>query len=130
MNRSLNALDSIFRPIVFEFLARLIEAGIPVMIVNTLRTQAEQDAAVARGASWRAHSLHQDGLAIDVCPYVIWSEFGDDKLQWDADDPQWAKIGAIGESLGLRWGGCWTHRDMGHIEYKDPRERPPGGWAA
>jgi len=43
------------------------------------------------------------------------------KLQWDASDPIWLRIGTIGEALGLRWGGRWTQKDMGHFEYITPR---------
>ena len=43
---------------------------------------------------------------------------GPEKLQWDADDEIWHRIGEIGESLGLRWGGRWKQRDMGHFELK------------
>ena len=126
MSRALNDLQPVFRVPVFEFLARTIEAGIPIVIVGTGRTQAEQDDAVRRGVSWRAHSLHQDGLAIDIAPFLQWSEFGEDKLQWDGEDPQWLALGRLGEALGLRWGGRWVQRDLGHFEYRDPNEQPPG----
>ena len=125
MSRALDDLAPVFRPIAFELLARCVEAGLAVEIIGTGRTQAEQDAAVTRGVSWVSHSKHQDGLAIDICPFQIWMEIGPDKLAWDAGDPQWAKIGAIGEALGLRWGGRWKIPDLGHLEYVDHGEQPP-----
>lgn len=125
MSRALDDLAPVFRPLAFELLARCVEAGIAVEIICTGRTQAEQDAAVASGHSWVLVSKHQSGLAIDICPFQIWMEVGPDKLAWNADDPQWAKIGAIGEALGLRWGGRWKQRDLGHLEYVDPAEQPP-----
>ena len=126
MSRALDDLAPVFRLPVFEFLARTVEGGIPLLIVGTGRTQAEQDAAVLRGVSWVAHSKHQDGLAIDVCPYSVWMATGPDKLNWDVSNPQWLKIGLIAEGLGLRWGGRWTHHpDLGHFEYVDPAEQPP-----
>ncbi len=116
MSRRLDDLRPGFRGLVFEFLARLTEAGIPVMIVDTLRTRAEQDAAIDRGVSWTFHSRHLDGLAIDIVPYDQFLLHGPDKLRWDARDPVWQKIIAIGESLGLHSGKHFPKPDLGHFE--------------
>jgi peptidoglycan L-alanyl-D-glutamate endopeptidase CwlK len=101
-------------------LAAFVEAGLPVLIINTLRTQAEQDANLANGTSWVQRSAHQDGLAIDVCPYEQYVLHGENKLQWDVTDPVWKRLGVIGEALGLRWGGRFrppAKPDLGHFEY-------------
>lgn len=116
MSRSLDDLDPTFRPKAVELLARLVEAGIPCMIVDTLRTPAEHAANLAKGVSWTKHSKHLDGLAIDVCPFDVYQLHGSDKLQWDTSDPVWLKIGLIGKATGLRWGGDWKQKDMGHFE--------------
>jgi hypothetical protein len=123
MSRQLDDLSARFRPLAFELLARFTEAGVPVMIVDTLRTPAEHAANLAKGVSWTTHSKHLDGDAIDVCPYMQWAEHGVKKLQWDPTDPAWMVLGRIGEELGLRWGGRWKPRDLGHFEYVD--RRPP-----
>ena len=129
MSRSLDDLDYRIRNAVFEFLARCSENGIPVMVVDTLRTEEEQAAAIARGVSWTTNSKHlaqaETGrsLAIDVAPYDIYQLHGPDKLKWDANDPVWIKIGILGEKCGLRWGGRWKQRDMGHFEYWPLSER-------
>lgn len=117
MSRALNDLSPRFRPLAMELLARCVEAGIPVCIVDTLRTPAEHAANLAKGVSWTTRSKHLDGDAIDICPYAVWDAHGPDKLLWDAGDPIWAKLGPIGEALGLRWGGRWKVKDMGHFEY-------------
>ena len=124
MDTSLDSLDPVFKPLAFALLARLTEARIPVVIVNTRRTAAEQAVNIANGTSQVQHSKHQDGLAIDVAPYSIWAEYGDKKLQWNGSDPLWPKIGKIGEALGLRWGGRFKPLnasgigwDPGHLEY-------------
>lgn len=117
MSRALDDLAPVFRPQAIMLLARLTEAGIPVLIVDTLRTPAEHASNLANGTSWTTHSKHLDGLAIDVCP---WDEFrlnGPDKLQWNTVHPVWHQIGRIGKGLGMRWGGDWTVKDMGHFEY-------------
>ena len=121
MSRALDDLSPRFKPLAIELLARLVEAGISVMIVDTLRTQAEHEANLAKGVSWTQHSKHLDGDAIDVCPYEVYSLHGPDKLQWDYGDPIWAKIGSIGERLGLRWGGRWNQKDLGHFEFQEPK---------
>jgi hypothetical protein len=116
MSRALDDLDPSFRPIAIELVARCAEATVPVMIIDTRRTPAQHAVNLANGTSWTKHSKHLDGLAIDVCPYDHYDLHGPDKLQWRNDDPAWHTIGAIGEQLGLRWGGRWTQRDMGHFE--------------
>ena len=125
MDTNLDSLAPVFKPLAVMLLARLVEARLPVLIVNTRRTQAEQDAAIARHVSWVVHSKHQDGLAIDIAPYDIYALHGDDKVQWDTNDPVWLKMGQIGEALGLRWGGRWTQKDLGHFEYVVPSSGIP-----
>lgn len=124
-DRSLAGLDPKFRPFAEKLLAKAVEAGLPVMIVCTSRTQAEQDEAKATGHSQVDHSKHQDGLAIDICPYDTWNLHGPDKLKWDTTDPVWWQLGKLGEDLGLRWGGRFGQSDPaklgwdpGHFELK------------
>ena len=125
MSTSLNDLAPRFRPLAVELLARCVEARIPIIIVDTLRTPAEHAANLAKGVSWVKRSQHLDGLAIDICPYDVYRlAAGGNKLQWDSNHPIWAHIGIIGEGLGLRWGGRWKVRDVGHFEYVEPP--PPG----
>jgi peptidoglycan L-alanyl-D-glutamate endopeptidase CwlK len=119
-DRTLDSLDPRFLPLVYQLLARLTEAGILVMIIETRRTEAQHQADLASGHSWIAHSLHQDGLAIDLAPYQTYNETGADKLQWQASDPLWGRMGAIGKALGLGWGGDWQQKDLGHFEFVTP----------
>lgn len=116
MSRLLNDLSPAFRPAAIELLARCAESGIPVFIVDTLRTPAEQEENLRKGVSWTAHSRHLTGDAIDVAPYEVYQLHGKNKLEWDADDPAWQVIGSLGEHLGLTWGGRWARKDMGHFE--------------
>ena len=94
----------------------LSEAGYPLMIIETLRTPEEHAANLAAGRSWTQHSKHLDGLAIDVAPYATYQLHGGNKLDWHTNDPVWQVLGEIGEKLGLRWGGRWQQKDMGHFE--------------
>lgn len=125
MSRRLDDLSPEFRPIAMALLARLVEAGIPIVIVDTLRTPAEHAANLANGTSWIKFSKHLVGDAIDVAPFEVYQLHGPDKLQWNGSDPVWARIGEIGESLvvdppfRIRWGGRFgppAKPDLGHFE--------------
>jgi len=121
MSRALDDLSPRMRPVADRFLAKLMEARIPVMIVTTSRTQAEQEDAVKRGVSWTLKSKHLTGDAIDVAPYDIYDLHGPDKAEWDEDDPIWLKIGAIGQECGLKWGvvnAKGQRKDLGHFELR------------
>jgi hypothetical protein len=121
MSRKLDDLSREFKPLAIELLARLTEAGIAVMIVDTLRTPAEHAENLANGTSKTARSRHLFGDAIDVCPFETWALHGPDKLQWNTKDPIWKQIGNVGEALGLRWGGRWADpHDPGHFELVRP----------
>ena len=124
-SRKLNDLDIRMRVKVFEFLARLTEVKIPVLIVGTLRDQEQQKEYVKNKVSWTMNSLHLPqspsnlALAIDIVPYSIYDAVGPDKLNWNETDPIWNLIGAIGVSLGLKWGVVVNgkRKDLGHFEY-------------
>src|ERR1051325_189720 len=126
-DRKLNDLAPVFRPLAIELLARCIEAGIQICIVETRRTQLQHDQDVATGHSFVTHSKHQDGLAVDIAPWEIYQLHGADKLDWNAGTgpdsvlEPWATMGKIGESLGMKWGGRWHQPfDAGHFEYVEP----------
>ena len=138
MDRALDSLSSEFKPLVMEVLARLVERGVHVMIVQTSRTWAEHNDNLANGTSRVALSKHlprkvrgrvagtaedEKSDAIDLCPFETFQLAGPDKLHWsDSDTPAaraaFAAIGEIGEMLGLRWGGRWHDpHDPGHLEF-------------
>ena len=126
MSRALDDLDDRMRPLAVELIARAAEHGIPVMIVDVLRTPAQQAINVAAGVSWTLKSLHlpqppsMKSLAIDLCPYAQYDLHGPDKLAWSETDPAWQLLGALGQSLGLKWGVVDAHgrrKDLGHFEF-------------
>ena len=122
VSRQLDDLSPRFKPLAIELLARCVEQGIHVLIVDTLRTPAEHAENLRKGVSWTTRSKHLDGDAIDVCPYEIYTLApGGDKLAWNAAHSVWEKIGLLGEALGLRWGGRWKQKDYGHFEYAKAR---------
>lgn len=133
MSRLIEDLHPYFRDKASLFVVALVEARIPIIITDTLRTWEEHQANLARGASWTKVSLHLEhthrgstmlkgALAIDVVPYETYELHGPDKLQWNRNDPIWARMGAIGRTLGLKWGvwqwegGVLVNVDPGHFE--------------
>ncbi len=122
MSRRLDDLHPLFRPLADAFLAKLMEAKLPVLIFSTGRSAEEQAANVAGGRSRVKRSLHQDGLALDVVIYNIWDIKGGMSLQWKRVD-QYTELGEIVEALGLIWGGRWkTPDDPYHVEMPGGRE--------
>jgi hypothetical protein len=85
--------------------------------VSSIRSGLQQN-------MWTTRSKHLVGDAIDICPFAVWSATGPDKLSWDVSDPNWQRIGAIGEAIGLKWGGRWTVKDLGHFEYVEHTNGP------
>ena len=133
MSRSLDDIDPRLRPLIFELISRLASRGVHVLIVDTLRTPAEQKINIAKGVSSTSNSRHLPqnpfgkSLAVDVVPYETFNLHGRDKLQWDPKDPAFKAIGEEAEALGLRWGGRWKKpHDPGHVELPI---RNSGGYA-
>lgn len=135
MSRKLDDLSSDFRPKAVEVLARLVERGVAVMIVDTLRTAEEHQKNLANGTSKAKFSRHLPRYlrlntlmddpnatksdAMDIVPYSVYMADGPDKLDWDTKNPAWKVIGEVIESVGLIWGGRWTNpHDPGHMELK------------
>lgn len=93
--------------------------GIDILITQTLRTKAEQDALYAQGRTAPGkkvtnakypQSLHCWGIAFDFVPIVggkaIWNQ-----------PALFLKVGELGESIGLEWGGRWkTIVDRPHFQ--------------
>ncbi len=107
-SRNLDDLDSRFRPIAESVIADCLSAGVPVTIITTLRSSAEQAHAVATGVSWTLHSLHlpqpPDGksLALDlaVTEYLAMKN-------WNPVGEKWWVIARSAVARGLRSGMDW-----------------------
>ncbi|ATW24582.1 M15 family metallopeptidase [Candidatus Formimonas warabiya] len=94
--------------------------GYDLLVTQTLRTKKEQDDLYAQGrtkpgkiVTWVSYpmSLHCWGVAFDIA--VLLSG----KVTWDTQ--HYDRIGPLGESLGLEWGGRWTNfPDKPHFQLK------------
>lgn len=114
-SRSLDDLSPRFKPLAVR-LIELASKEFPVTVIETKRTLEEHKANLAKGVSWIDYSRHIDGDAIDLAPTELL------KLKnWAPYSPLWQRLGQIGKSLGLRWGGNWKKRDMCHFEYKETK---------
>lgn len=61
--------------------------------------------------TWTLNSKHMLGKAFDAVPLNK-----DGAVWWNAPQEVWDKMGAIGESVGLMWGGRWKNKDSPHFE--------------
>lgn len=105
------------------------EAGITIMIGECLRTKAEQDALYAQGRTKPGKivtnakgstysSMHQWGVAVDF--YLKMDVDGDGSASDDTFNNSTSlfnKVGKIGQSIGLEWGGSWkSMKDLPHFQ--------------
>jgi len=144
MNRDINALAPVVADKCRALISKAAEAGIGLLVTSTLRTGAEQSALFAQGrrptgevnhirrtagmapikeganriVTGARLSVHQYGCAFDV------ALIGDGSPVWDAladlngnSIPEYEEAGAIGETLGLAWGGRFGRKDLCHFEY-------------
>lgn len=112
-------------PPVRERVERMIAAckaeGIDLLVTSTYRDNASQEALYAQGrtapgrivTNARAgQSFHNYRCAVDVVP------IRNGKAIWNAKDPVWQRIGAIGKAAGLEWAGDWKRfREFAHFQY-------------
>ncbi len=103
-----------------QLIGQAYKEGICIIITQGLRTIAEQDALYAQGRTKAGKvvtnarggsSFHNFGLAFDFCVVDT-----NGQLNWNVDK-RWHRVGAIGESLGLEWGGRFkTIVDIPHFQ--------------
>lgn len=120
MSRSIFDLCESVRPLAQQLLREAHEKfGWSMVVVDTLRTAEEQRQNILNKVSWKTRSDHlpQPGCgkshAIDIAPAHLMT-----LKNWAPDHPDWDKLGGLGESLGLLWGGRWAKRDCPHLYRK------------
>jgi peptidoglycan L-alanyl-D-glutamate endopeptidase CwlK len=127
-----------------DFISKLEQRGLRYSVVETLRTQAVQEAYYAQGRRPLAEinelrekaglyllgeaegkriitktmqSIHLLGRVADIVPVV------DGKIPWNiaADNAElWRTFGALGQEVGLEWGGSWAPLDKFGIGWDAP----------
>ena len=114
----LNSLEPAFRRKVELFLAKCKAAGMDVRVTSTKRSCAEQTKLYNQGRTTPGkrvtnarcgQSSHNYGLAVDVV------QIKNGKALWT--NPNWSRIGQIGKSVGMEWGGDWkSFKDRPHFQ--------------
>lgn len=112
----LNLLHPIFRHKIAKLIDSCKSKGIELKVIETYRTYARQNGLYVKGKKFTrlkgGLSAHQHGLGLDLVPVIR------HKAQWN-NKALWKRIGHIGESLGLTWGGRWKRPyDPGHFELR------------
>ncbi len=124
-SRLIQDLIPALQPIAREFMIRCAAEDIPTVLTCTLRSNEEQAALYAQGRTapgkivthaQPGQSKHNTGEAFDVG-----LKKQDGSMDWNDSNPNWLRMGEIGEELGLQWGGRWLgkKRDMPHFELKE-----------
>lgn len=104
-----------------QLIEQAYKEGINVIITQGFRTIEEQNALYAQGRTKPGkivtnarggYSYHNFGLAFDFAVLNA-----DGSVNWNVDE-KWKRVGAIGKSLGLEWGGDWKDfKDYPHFQY-------------
>jgi peptidoglycan L-alanyl-D-glutamate endopeptidase CwlK len=116
--RGLDKLHPLVRIKAEKLQEKCNELDLPVLITETWRTKEEQDALYAKGRTKPGNivtnatypnSPHCWGIAFDFCKNIKGQEFSDVEF--------FKKVGAVGKSLGLFWGGDFkSFKDYPHFE--------------
>ncbi|MBT2725132.1 M15 family metallopeptidase [Bacillus sp. ISL-46] len=91
----------------------LVENKIDILIYETIRTKAQQEENVRKGASQTMRSYHLVGQALDFVPVVK------GQPDWDGyDKPEVKKAIAEAKRLGFEWGRNWkSFVDKPHLQF-------------
>jgi len=108
-------LQESVRPLAQNLLRLAADQGIQLKIVSAYRSPSQQQALLDSGRgvtnAGALLSYHNHRLAFDVVPTEYLS-----LPDWNPAGPLWAKIGSIGKSVGLEWGGDWKKKDLPHFQ--------------
>lgn len=98
-----------------ELVEKCKQQGLIIKITDCLRNEQEQADCVKRGTSSLSypHSHHNWGTAFDFCR-------NDGKGAYKDNDGFFTKVGKVGQSIGLEWGGNWySPVDKPHFQLPD-----------
>ena len=125
-SRDINDLTPATKALAQKLIDACAAAGVPIKLVCTYRSAAEQDAEYAKGRTAPGQivtnlkggqGIHETGQAFDIIPV---------NGGYAAPLATWDKIGSIGEGLGLEWGGNWkSFKDRPHFQLKGAKAGNP-----
>lgn len=122
MARDMKALHPKAKAAAEKLVKECNSQGLKIKITECVRTKAEQDTLYAKGRTNKKarivtnarypDSEHCWGIAFDFCR-------NDGKGAYNNSDHFFEKVGKIGQSLGLEWGGSWhSFKDLPHFQLK------------
>ncbi|BBI32857.1 M15 family metallopeptidase [Cohnella abietis] len=127
--KNLEGLNPIVRRATEELIVRSFAVGVPIIIVQGLRTIAYQNQLYAQGRTAPGtivtnakggYSFHNFGLAVDFAlllpdgKAISWDTYRDGNRDGQRD---WIQVATIAKGLGFEWGGDWAHFvDMPHFQ--------------
>lgn len=119
-SRDINDLHPKVKEMAEAMLALCKDNGIDIILTSTYRDIESQNTLYAQGRTSPGkkvtnakggQSMHNWRVAFDVVPIV------NGKAVWN-DDNLWNRVGEIGESVGLEWGGRWSKFiDKPHLQF-------------
>lgn len=108
------------QPYARELVRKAASVGITIKVISGLRTYAEQNALYAQGRDKTGcivtkarggYSNHNFGIAFDIGVF--------EGAKYLDESPKYKVVGALGEELGLEWGGNWkTIQDEPHFQLR------------
>lgn len=117
----LNEINPTLKAKAIQLIEKAYSEGIWILVTQGLRTIAEQNALYAQGRTTSGKivtnakggtSYHNFGLAFD---FAVYNSDGK-TINWTIDS-RWKRVGAIGKSLGLEWGGDFKSiKDVPHFQ--------------
>lgn len=109
-------LQESVRPLAENLLRLSADAGIPLKVVSAYRSpEAQQELKDSGRGVTNASALlsfHNHRLAFDVVPLEYIS-----LKDWNPSGSLWQRVGEIGKSAGLEWGGDWQKKDLPHFQF-------------
>lgn len=115
MARDVSQLHPKLQRLADQLVEKAASKGLKVKITDCVRNKAEQDDCNRRGTSSVKYpnSHHCWGTAFDFCR-------NDGTGAYNDSDGWFGKVGKIGQSLGLEWGGAWKSPvDKPHFQLPD-----------
>lgn len=122
MSRSVLDLDPDVRQMAEGLILKASGVGVELVVTQTYRTPEEQAGLYAKGRTEPGpivthappgYSWHEFRRAFDVAI----QHFPGDMTKADLYDGPWENVGALGESVGLEWGGRWKRPDRPHFQH-------------
>jgi hypothetical protein len=114
-----------FQEQIRQLMLRGLQEGLRPEIVEGFRSQERQNELYEQGrtkpgsiVTQTRSSMHTQRMAVDIAQL---DEKG--KITYNPDPPEfWNRMGAIGRSIGLNWGGDWSgFKDRPHFQYRPQR---------